>query len=70
MMFEMRIQIFVLAATLAVSMLAGYAFAVPTAEMPANPERFAAADDPGRSAAAIFTEFGDEMAWHDKTASQ
>ena len=62
-MFEMRFQMLALAASLAASAIAGYALAVPPAETPTRPERLAAASDPSRSSAAIFTEFGNEMAW-------
>ena len=65
MMFEMRFQILALAATLAVSTLAGYAVAIPPTETPASSYRFAAASDAGLRSATIFTEFGNEMAWEE-----
>ena len=60
---EMRFQILALAASLAVSALAGYAMAVPPTEMPAKSDRFAAISDASLGSATIFTEFGNEMAW-------
>jgi hypothetical protein len=66
MIFEMRFQILALAASLAVSTLAGYAVSeTPTASL-ASPDRFAAASDSSQWAATIFTEFGNEMAWQDE----
>ena len=59
----MRFQILALMISLAVSTLAGYALAVPPTASRASPDRFAAVSDPGQQSAAIFTEFGNEMAW-------
>jgi hypothetical protein len=63
---EMRFQILALAASLAVSALAGFALAVPPAETPARSDRFAAVSDASLGSATIFTEFGNEMAWEDR----
>jgi hypothetical protein len=63
MIFEMRFQILALAASLAVSTLAGYVLAIPPSATPAKPDRFAAIGDVSQWPATIFTEFGNEMAW-------
>jgi hypothetical protein len=66
MIFEMRFQILALAASLAVSTLAGYAVSETPTASPANPERFAAVSDARQWSATIFTEFGNEKAWEDQ----
>ena len=65
MIFEMRFQILALAASLAVSTLAGYVLALPPAASPVKPDRFAAIGDVSQWSATIFTEFGNEMAWEE-----
>jgi hypothetical protein len=69
MIFEMRFQILALAASLAVSTLAGYAVSETPTASPANPERFAAVTDTRQWSATIFTEFGNEKAWEDQAAA-
>lgn len=64
----MRFQIWVLAACLAASTLAGYALAVPETSSPPRPDRFAGIGDVSQW--SIFTEFGNEMAWADKAAAE
>ncbi len=70
MIFEMRFQILALAASLAVSTLAGYAVSDTPTASPANPERFAAVTDAGQWSATIFTEFGNEKAWEDQAPAE
>lgn len=65
MIFEMRFQILALAASLAVSALAGYVLAAPPTVSPASPDRFAAMSDISQWS-TIFTEFGNETAWEDR----
>jgi hypothetical protein len=66
MILEMRFQILALAASLAVSALAGYVLAIPPTETPARSDRFAAVSGASLGSATIFTEFGNEMAWEDR----
>src|ERR1700753_2991905 len=65
MIFEMLFQILALAASLAVSTLAGYVLALPPAASPVKPDRLAAIGDVSQWSATIFTEFGNEMAWEE-----
>jgi hypothetical protein len=62
----MRFQILVLAAALATSVLVGYTVSETPASSPARPDSFAANNGVGEGAVAIFTEFGNEMAWEDR----
>jgi hypothetical protein len=68
MILEMRFQILALAASLAVSALAGYAVAVPPMGTLAKSDRFAAISDASLGSATIFTEFGNETAWEGREA--
>ena len=61
MIFEMQFQILVLAAT--ASVLASYAVAENPAAPLARSGNFAATNGVSEGAVAIFTEFGNEMAW-------
>jgi hypothetical protein len=70
MIFEMRFQIWVLAISLAVSTLAGYAVAVPETSSWARTDRSASIGDGSQWSATIFTEFGNEMAWADKASAE
>ena len=63
----MRFQILVLAAALATSVLAGYTVSESPASSPARPDSFAAINGVGEGPVAIFTEFGNEMAWEGRT---
>jgi hypothetical protein len=55
---EMRFQMQVSVATLAMSLLTGYAFSETAPQTLASPESFAAIGDVDKRSAAIFTEFG------------
>ena len=63
----LRIQILVLAVALATSVLAGYTVSESPASLPARPDSFAAINGVGEGPVAIFTEFGNEMAWEGRT---
>jgi hypothetical protein len=55
---EMRFQVLVSAASLAMSPLTGYAFSETASNTLASPESFAAIGDTDQRSAAIFTELG------------
>jgi hypothetical protein len=55
---EMRFQVLVSAASLAMSLLTGYAFSETASNTLASPESFAAIGDTDKRSAAIFTELG------------
>jgi hypothetical protein len=67
MIFEMRSQILMLAAALMASVLAGYMVAEAPASSPPRPDNFTATNGVSEGAVAIFTEFGNEMAWEGRT---
>ena len=55
---EMRFQVLVSAASLAMSLLTGYAFSETAPNTLASPDSFAAIGDTDKRSAAIFTELG------------
>jgi hypothetical protein len=66
MIFQMRFQIWLLAGALAASMLAGYAVSENPIPSPAGAGSFALAGEFDDRPTALFTDFGNEMTWHDR----
>jgi hypothetical protein len=67
MIFQMRFQIGLLAGALAASMLAGYTVAESPISTPAGADLLASASELSEPPAAIFTDFGNETRWRDRT---